>query len=68
MNSDFPGSSVARNPCANAGDTGWIPDLGRSHMTQSNQGPVPQLRKPEHPEPMTCNRRSHCSEKLGYYS
>ena len=26
----FPGGSVARNPPANAGDTGSIPELGRS--------------------------------------
>ena len=27
----FPGGSVVKNPLANAGDTGSIPDLGRSH-------------------------------------
>ena len=26
----FPGGSVVKNPPANAGDTGSIPDLGRS--------------------------------------
>ena len=31
----FPGGSVVKNPPANAGDTGSIPDLGRSHMLQS---------------------------------
>ena len=31
----FPGGSVVKNPPANAGDTGSIPDLGRSHMPQS---------------------------------
>ena len=30
------GSSVVRNLPANAGDTGSIPDLGRSHMPYSN--------------------------------
>ena len=30
------GDSVVRNPPANAGDMGLIPDLGRSHMLQSN--------------------------------
>lgn len=33
MNSDFHGSSVARNPRAN-GDMGWIPDLGRTYMPE----------------------------------
>ena len=27
---DFPGGSVVKNPAANAGDTGWIPESGRS--------------------------------------
>ena len=29
---DFPGGTVVKNPPANAGDTGSIPDLGRSHI------------------------------------
>ena len=29
---DFPGDAVVKNPPANAGDAGLIPDLGRSHM------------------------------------
>ena len=32
----FPGGAVVKNPPANAGDTGWSPGLGRSHMPQSN--------------------------------
>ena len=32
----FPGGPVIKNPPANAGDTGLIPDLGRSHLSQSN--------------------------------
>ena len=32
----FPGDSVAKNLCAGAGDTGLIPDPGRSHMPQSS--------------------------------
>ena len=39
----FPGGSVVKNPPANVGDTGSIPDLGRSHMMQSNQAHEPQL-------------------------
>ena len=34
--SDFPGGAVVKDPPANAGDTGSIPGLGRSHMLQSN--------------------------------
>ena len=33
---DFPGGAVVKNPPANAGDTGWSPGLGRSHMPWSN--------------------------------
>ena len=32
----FLGGSVVKNLPANAGDMGWIPDSGRSHMPQSN--------------------------------
>ena len=32
----FPGGSMVKNLLANAGDTRWIPDLGRFHMPQSN--------------------------------
>ena len=32
----FPGGSMVKNPPANAGATGSIPDPGRSHMPQSN--------------------------------
>ena len=35
-NRDFPGGAVVKNPPANAGDTGSIPDPGRSHMPRSN--------------------------------
>ena len=30
------GGSVVKNPLANAGDTGSIPDLGRSYVPQGN--------------------------------
>ena len=33
---DFPGGTVVRNLPANAGDTGLIPGLGRSHMLRNN--------------------------------
>ena len=32
----LPGGSLVKNPPANAGDTGSIPDPGRSHMPWSN--------------------------------
>ena len=32
----FPGGSVVKNLPANAGDTGLIPGLGRSHLLRSN--------------------------------
>ena len=32
----FPGGAVVENLPANAGDTGSSPDLGKSHMPQSN--------------------------------
>ena len=40
---DFSGGSVVENEPADAGDTGWTPDTGRSHMLQGNKVPVPQL-------------------------
>ena len=33
---NLPGGAVAKNPPANAGDTGSSPGLGRSHMPRSN--------------------------------
>ena len=36
-NRGFPGGSVLKNLPAKAGDTGPIPDLGRSHMPWSNK-------------------------------
>ena len=32
----FPGGPVVKNPPANAGDTGSIPGLGRSHVLKDN--------------------------------
>ena len=39
----FPGGAVAKNPPANAGNTGSSPGPGRSHMPWSNQARAPQL-------------------------
>ena len=41
----FPSGSVVKNLLVNAGDTGSIPGLGRSHMPQSNQVHVLQQEK-----------------------
>ena len=38
----FPGGAVVENLPANAGDTGSIPGLGRSHMPWSNWAHEPQ--------------------------
>ena len=32
----FLGGSMVKKPLANTGDTGSVPDLGRSHMPWSN--------------------------------
>ena len=38
----FPGGSVLKNPPANAGEMGSIPDLGRSHVPWNHtRGPQP---------------------------
>ena len=35
LNGGLPGGSAVKNPPANAGDTGSVPDPGRSHMPRS---------------------------------
>ena len=60
---DFPGVAVVKNPPANAGDTGSIPGLGRSHMPRSNKDRVPQLLKPVRLELVLLNNRSQRNEK-----
>ena len=37
LSGDFPGGSVVKNPPVKAGDTGLIPEMGRSHMPQNNK-------------------------------
>ena len=56
----FPGGLVVKNPPANAGDTGLIPDRGRSHMPRGNQASVSPLLKPMHPREAMA-MRSLCS-------
>ena len=43
LDGGFSGGAVVKNPSANAGDTGSIPGLGRSHMSWSNEARAPQL-------------------------
>ena len=71
----FPRGSVVKNPPANAGDTGSIPDPGRSHMLWGNQAGVQQplswcpraqgtkTAEPTHPRAWLCDKRSHCNEE-----
>ena len=33
---DFPGGPAVKNPLANAGDMGLIPDLGRFHIPRGS--------------------------------
>ena len=40
---DFPGGPVVKNPPPNAGDTGSIPDWGRSHVPQGSWARALQL-------------------------
>ena len=42
----LPGVSVVKNPPAEAGDMGPIPDPGRSHKLRSNEAHVPQTIEP----------------------
>ena len=65
---DFPGGSVVKNPPANAGDTGSIPDVGRSHGQWSRYDYTPQLwslssraREPQLLKPTGCNSWSLCA-------
>ena len=53
---------VANLP-ANAGDTGSSPDLGRSHMPQSNWAREPQILSLAHLEPVLLNKRGRDSER-----
>ena len=60
---DFPSAPAVKNPPANAGDTGLIRGLGRSHTPRCNQVHVRQLPKPTCPGPVLHSEGSHHSEK-----
>ena len=64
------GSSVVKNPLANVGDRGSIPDLGRSPMPWSDSACLPQLlslrsraRGPQLPKPTHLSARALHQEK-----
>ena len=42
LSTGFPSGPVVKNPLANAGDTGFDPGSGRSHMLLGNEACVPQ--------------------------
>ena len=60
---DFSDATVAKNPSANAGDTGLIPGPGGFHMPRSNEARGSQLLSPRALEPVLCDKRSRYSEK-----
>ena len=64
---DFPRGPVVENPPANAGDTGSISSLGRSHMLRRNEAHAVQLLSPRTYSPGS-NKRSHHNEKLVHRS
>ena len=57
-NQGFPGGSVVKNRPTNAGDTGSIPGLGRSHTPQGNQACALQLLSPHAATPEACVPRA----------
>ena len=65
---DFPGGPVFKNLPANAGDVGWIPGLGRSHMRRTRQlSPFTKLLSPHAWSPCSTREaaavRSPCSAR-----
>ena len=64
---EFPGGAIIKNPPANAGDTGSVPALGRSHAVEQLTCALKPL-KPMHREPMLCSKSSHHSEKPEHHN
>ena len=48
---DFPGGQMVKNPSANAGDTGLIPDQSRAHKPQLLKPPSPRACAPQQEKP-----------------
>ena len=63
----FPVGSVLKTPLSSAGDTGLIPDSGRSHMPQSNYAYAPQLPSLSSSTGVP-PKRNCCSEKPAHRS
>ena len=64
----FPGGPVVKNPPANVGDMGSIPDLGTKIPYVAEQlSSCATTTEPKHPEPV-CNKRSNCHEKLSHHN
>ena len=62
-NQDFPGGPVDKNPSANAGDMGSIPDLGNF----TSRGATTEACSPRACAPVL-HKRSHSSEKPARHS
>ena len=57
---------MVKNPSANVGDIGFIPDLGTKIPYVAEQlSSCATTTEPKHLEPV-CNKRSHCHEKLSH--
>ena len=52
-----------KNPPANAGDTGWIPGPGKSHLPRSNKARVPQLLSPRATTTEASAPRAHAPQQ-----
>ena len=62
----FLGALVVKNPPANAGDMGSIPDGGRSHMPWSNWACAPQLFEPVLYSPGAATSEPTCGNYWSY--
>ena len=66
----FPGGSVVKNQLANAGDTDLNPNLGRSHVPQSNEAHAQLLslcsraQESQLPSPRTVTTEAHAPYSL----
>ena len=63
MHTETIRNELVKNPPANAGGTGSILGLGRSHMPRGKEARLPQPPSSTHREPVLPNKRHRCSEK-----
>ena len=66
----FPGTSVVKNPSADAGDRGSNPWSGKIPQASEPLSPCATATEPvlkslgaKTTEPVLCNKRNHCDEK-----